>query len=180
MFRHIAKQVLIWLIAIGALCIIPLALPGILFPIIMSFRSTAYEEMLRAPSPDLKVDAVLIRTGSGAPGSFGYKIFIVPRAAEWKKDTESFDADHVCKVKFYWRQSGLLEIQYERARIYRFSNFWQSKEIDDGKYVVELRLTPNSSDFSLSPSDRWLEKDTDKGCFIEVGYLYPKQYGKIS
>ena len=50
-----------------------------------------------------------------------------------------------------------LELAYQQARIYQFCNFWNSRDVKDFQYVVEIRLTPPQHEFSLSPRDRWLE-----------------------
>jgi hypothetical protein len=63
-------------------------------------------------------------------------------------------ADHLKGLKIAWLQNQLLELRYDEARISQFKNIWQSKEVRDFKYVVELRLQPTGSDFSLPFGDR--------------------------
>jgi hypothetical protein len=57
----------------------------------------------------------------------------------------SFVADHPKDLKIRWRAPRKLEIVYDEARFFQFSNFWHSKEVDDFKYVVELQLSPTGS-----------------------------------
>ncbi len=117
----------------------------------------SYEEIDRLTSPDSTVDAVLVRTNSGATTSFGYKLYIVPVKGKPKEDYELFIADHVKDLRMKWREVKFLEISYKEARIFKFSNFWHSKDVKDFAYVVELRLVPLSDSFALSPRDRWVQ-----------------------
>ena len=121
----------------------------------------SHEEVARIKSPDGKVDGVHVRGNCGATTPFSEHVFIVPtgdKTPELKGDYQLFLADHVSGLKLAWRESKVLEIHYEEARIFRFSNFWQSKNVDNFSYVVEVRLAPSKTDFSLSKRDRWLEK----------------------
>lgn len=107
---------------------------------------TEYEEISRVPSPDARVDAVLVRTaGGGATVGYGYNIFIVPRGQSPGRGEERLVADHLKNLTLLWQGPRQLEIRYDEARIFRFSNFWHSKDIDDFNYVVELRLSPTGS-----------------------------------
>lgn len=115
------------------------------------------EEVLRIPSPDSVVDAVLMKTNGGATTSFGYELYIVPSGRKPQKGSESFNADHLDGMNVLWKQTRLLEIQYREGRIFRFTNFWQSKDVENFHYVVELRLVPLTPSFSLSPRDRWVD-----------------------
>jgi len=103
----------------------------------------ASDEMWRVASPDLKVDAVFMRSGGGGPAvGFSYKLFIVPRGTKPGKSGECLVADNIGSVSAVWARPRKLEIRYDRARIFSFVNFWSSKEIDNFKYVVELQLVP--------------------------------------
>ena len=44
----------------------------------------------------------------------------------------------------------LLEILYEKTRIINLSNTWESSEVENFRYVVELQLTPRSDKSALS------------------------------
>lgn len=122
------------------------------------FGKTSEREILRIPSPDNRVEAVLTEISGGATTSFVYNLYIVPSKTELsKKAHELFRADHVDEIKVFWSEVKLLKIQYKEARIFHFKNFWQSKEIENYSYVVELRLEPTQSSFSLSERDRWVK-----------------------
>ncbi len=115
------------------------------------------EEVERVTSPDNKVDAVIIKKNYGATASFIYDIYIVPKGKKVDLGKPEFRADHVEKLSLNWSQNKLLQIKYKNARIFHFSNFWQSKEVDNFSYVVEIQLKPLSKDFSLSEEDRWVK-----------------------
>ncbi len=118
----------------------------------------SYEEISRVKSPDSFVDAVLVQSNCGATTPYGYLLCIVPTGGKYKKDEYLLNADHVDGLEIHWRQPKLLEIRYREARIFHFSNFWHTREVQDFAYVVELRLVPSSPTFSLSERDRWIKK----------------------
>jgi len=93
----------------------------------------------------------------GATTSNASEIYLVPAGAPARfveRADSIFGGDHVKDLKITWKDSKLLEIQYEEARILSFKNFWQSREIQNFHYVVEIRLAPIRADFSLPTTDR--------------------------
>ena len=115
---------------------------------------TSYEEISRIPSPDGRVDAILVRaSGGGATVGFTFNVFIVPRGRSPVQGEERFVADHPKDLKVRWRAPRKLEIVYDEARIFQFRNFWHSKEVDDFKYLVELQLSPTGSSQLPSPRE---------------------------
>ena len=115
---------------------------------------TSYEEVSRLPSPDARVDAILVRAaGGGATVGYTYHVFIVPKGRNAAKGGEQFTADHPKDLRLRWRASRKLEIVFDEARIFQFKNFWHSREIDNFNYVVELRLFP-TGDSQLPSSMR--------------------------
>jgi hypothetical protein len=98
------------------------------------------EEVERVTSPDSVVDAVVVRLNGGATTPFSYMVYIVPVGGEPKGGTEVFTADHLVDRRIEWKERGLLEIHYRNARIFHFTNFWQSKSVQNLGYVVEIRL----------------------------------------
>ena len=129
----------------------------IVYSVSMPVAKISYKELLRVSSPDSEVDAVLVQTNTDATTSYGYRIYVVPAGSQPKYDTENFRADHLEGWTLTWIKPKLLEIKYDEARIFHFSNFWQSTNFKSGSYVVEIRLAPRSGEFSLSPRDRWAE-----------------------
>jgi hypothetical protein len=98
-------------------------------------------ETNRFKSPDGKVDAVIIKKDCGATTSESYNVFVVASGKEAKGADLVFKADHVEGLYISWRQPKFLDINYNQARIFQFMNFWQSKDVDSLRYVVEVRET---------------------------------------
>jgi len=104
--------------------------------------SAEQQEIKRVRSPDQRVDAVLIQTNAGATTGFVYEIFLVPTGATPKEGHEQFRADQVVNLELRWQQPKSLEIVYDQARIFHYSNFWNSKDVENFRYVVEVSLAP--------------------------------------
>lgn len=120
-----------------------------------------YEEIERVSSPDGVVDAVLVRGDGGATTSFSYSVFLVPAATSFDQTAPLFEhdrglfvADHQEGLELVWRKPKFLEIRFAKARIFQFSNFWHSREVDDFRYTVEVRLVPTDEPSSLVERDK--------------------------
>jgi hypothetical protein len=102
------------------------------------------EELARVTSPDSVVDAVLTRTNSHATAPYVYRVYVVARGKPTPRelDWEVLRADHVEGVSLAWPRVRRLEIRYARARIFQFVNFWESREVQNFDYEVEIRLRP--------------------------------------
>jgi hypothetical protein len=117
---------------------------------------TSWKEIKRISSLDKKAEAVLIETDGGATSSFGNLVFII---VPGKKITQNdlkyavFNADHYQGLDMHWEVNRQLVISYNKARIFSYTNFWNSDEIDNWNYVVEIKLNCLSSDGQLSESD---------------------------
>jgi len=115
-------------------------------------------EEARVTSPNGQLDAVLIRDdGGGAAGGWEWYVYIVAKGSgvDESKAHPVFNAGTLTGEKLVWGQEHLLEIQYDIAYINQFKNIWGSSEIHDAgslgerEYLVEIRLAPSHSDFSL-------------------------------
>jgi len=53
--------------------------------------------------------------------------------------------DKIGNVTAVWTKPKKLEIRYDQARIFSFTNFWHRKDIDNFQYVVELQLVPTAA-----------------------------------
>lgn len=109
----------------------------------------------RVKSTDGKVEAVLVKKNCGATTSESFNVFIVGSGNKTEEKDLIFSADHVDGFSLSWRDTKFLEIRYKQARIFQFTNFWHSKDVDNFAYVVEVRETPLSQSHALSASDRW-------------------------
>nr|VFJ65183.1 MAG: hypothetical protein BECKDK2373B_GA0170837_11469 [Candidatus Kentron sp. DK] len=115
-------------------------------------------EILRASSPDGKVDAVVMVSSADATTPKVHELYIVARDRRHSDVDLVLTGDHFEDFSVNWRTVGFLDIDYSQGRIFRFSNFWQSKSLDNYSYVVELRLNPPPKDYSLSKRDRWMQE----------------------
>ena len=118
------------------------------------------EEVRRSRSPDGVVEAVLVRGNTGATDPYSYSVFLVPSGTAFAPKSSRFDidralftADYEAALEVSWRAPKFLEIRYAKARIHRFTNFWQSQEVQNYGYVVELRLVPLDESSSLVPRE---------------------------
>jgi len=116
-----------------------------------------YNEVSRTNSPNSLVDAVLVTGDAGATTSTSSMVYLLPKGAQFRVREEDdciFAADHVKGLNIVWKKPQLLEIQYDEARILKFKNFWQTAEVQSFRHVVEIRLGPTTTDFSLPLRDR--------------------------
>lgn len=95
------------------------------------------DEILRKSSPDKVVDAVIVKKNCGATTSSSYSIFIVPSESE-VFDQHVFLSDKTDNLKITWATNKQLSIVYNKARIFEYTNFWQSSKIENFKYIVEI------------------------------------------
>jgi hypothetical protein len=98
------------------------------------------EELYRAPSIDGRVDVVLMREACGGVSvPFSYNIYIVQKGNATKKSKPVFVAEHLAGQTIEWVGPKVLQIKYNKADIKAYTNFWYSKYVDNGRYVVEIR-----------------------------------------
>jgi hypothetical protein len=126
-------------------------------------------EEARLTSPNGQLDAVIIREdGGGAAGGWEWYVYIVAKGSgvDESKAHPVFNAGTLTGAKLVWDQEHLLEIHYDVAYINQFTNIWGSSEIHDAgisgqsEYLVEIRLTPSHSDFSLlTPNGKFRAKN---------------------
>ena len=103
--------------------------------------------MSRVTSPDSRVDAVLVCYGNGNTTAESVRVFVVP--AHGRTDSAStLLCDKYEEVKLSWSAPRRLVFSYKKARIFEFSNFWQSGDVDNFNYLVEIRLAPPSASSS--------------------------------
>ena len=118
-----------------------------------------YSEVSRTKFPNSAVDSVLMSGNGGATTATEYSLYLVPAGQQVDPRNEGenqacFTGDHLKGLKLNWRDSRLLEIHYEEARIHHFQNMWYHREVSNFQYVVELRLAPSSADVSLPLRDK--------------------------
>jgi hypothetical protein len=140
-------------------CIILLGLAGCSPAQLPSLAgSWVYKEVMRITSPDGRVDAVVVSGDGGATTSLVYSVYLVPvggKVERGERDGSNFDADHFKGFGVSWKESRILEIKYDEARILDFRNYWYSREVDDFNYVVEVVLAPTRAESSLPARDHF-------------------------
>jgi hypothetical protein len=121
-------------------------IPVCLFLIAGCFKMTVEEkEVQRIGSRDGRVEAVLITRDAGATTSAASHLFIVPKGGKVGKDDKAvFIADNVEGLRIQWAGDRHLTVEYQKARIFGFTNFWSSQRLDNFKY--EVRITENQTE----------------------------------
>ena len=116
-----------------------------------------YKEIGRFVSPDSKVDAVEVMGSAGAGTTLHTYIFLVPHGAKLDADNNAplFNGDYVDKLDVRWRKQQFLEIHYNEAQIVNFRNYWQSQELDNFHYLVEIMIYPNKDRSLPSALTNW-------------------------
>jgi len=117
-----------------------------------------YKEISRTKSPDGLVEAVVISGSAGATTSTAISLHLIPtgESVDITKEADMpFVADHIKGLKIVWKPSGLLlDIEFDEARIIKFSNFWRQYT---ARKVVEVRLRPTDPDSILPARDKVLQ-----------------------
>ncbi len=115
----------------------------LILTIVTACDDVGLEELKRLPSPDGKVEAVLIRVSGNATVGFGYRVYIVlPQERIDNFDDAdarliAYKADH---VDIEWSGDKELSITYGEMKILHFSNFWNSKELDNFEHEIRIDL----------------------------------------
>ena len=117
--------------------------------ILRECNATEFDEVARVLSPDGLVDAVLTRGNYGATVDYVYRVHLVRAGGATTPDDAVVVADHVVEPAISWVHPKFLTFSYQEARIFGFRNFWQSEEVQNSFYIVEIRLKPATDNYSL-------------------------------
>jgi hypothetical protein len=114
---------------------------GLLFMALVTSASAkpSMQEITRITSPDLVVDAVLVERAVGATVATPLEIYIVPKGKQASGEP-LLRGDRMEKLTLSWKEPRLLEIHYEKGRIFSFQNFWESPDVQNWTYIVEVAL----------------------------------------
>lgn len=105
--------------------------------------SSVSDSMVRVTSPDSVLDAVTTVSSVDATTPNVHRVYLVAHGQPVPvSSSESFRADYVDSLRVEWSGNRQLRIRYDKARIFHFTNFWSSREVQNFLYEVELRLEP--------------------------------------
>ncbi len=102
------------------------------------------QEIARVTSPDGKVDVVIVEQGGDATVSFSYDVYLVSKSAPIPERNNSvFKADKAQQgIRVRWLADRLLRIEYVKANIRHFTNFWYHPDTIDGSLpLYEVRIS---------------------------------------
>ena len=100
-------------------------------------------EVLRKPSDDNKVEVVLISEDCGATTATAVLFYLVTPGSSVDSKHPILTMDRAENLEVRWLESKMLEVSYSSGRIYTFTNFWNSREIDNFEYTVNINLLKN-------------------------------------
>jgi len=144
------------------------------------------EEVARETSPDSFFDAVTIRSDSGSGSSYVYQVYIVPSGEKPRSISqrdEVFYAKNVRGIQVKWSSERVLEIHFDKAEIFNFTNFWYRRlnwyRIDNNS-VVNIRLTTH--DELLSGTSPITKEESGSGLAMQyrLSNLLQITEGKIA
>jgi hypothetical protein len=119
----------------------------------------SHREVSRNLSPDGRVEAIIDEVDGGATTSLAYVLYLVPEGTQKLPSQKYavFVADHIAGLSVNWVEPKLLDLTFRDARIFQFSNFWESADVDSFNYVVKLRLheQPAVRDTMTEPEIQW-------------------------
>lgn len=101
-------------------------------------------EIERQVSPDKLVDAVLVEPQTHATVAIQTELFLVASGKDWRGARPILSGDKFEGLRVNWERPHFLAIRYKKGRIFSFANFWHSKDVQNFKYEVELRLVPET------------------------------------
>lgn len=87
-----------------------------------------------------KTTAIHVVRNCGATTGYAHHIYIAATGTDYDDTKPIFVADKVDNLTVSWTAERSLEISYDSARIFNFTNFWQSSEIDNFQYVIKVSL----------------------------------------
>jgi hypothetical protein len=125
--------------ALGGLFLV-YVLPSVLFAVSMVSSRPLVKEIQRVESPDHEVEVVVVESNPGATEPYGYAVYLV-RHGSRDLGKPVLDASGSAP-KLNWISPRLLEISYSDICIGAFQNHWNSMELQNGLYDVEIRLKP--------------------------------------
>jgi hypothetical protein len=107
-----------------------------------------HEEILRLPSPDGLVEAVVVEVEAGGGNPFVYQVHVVGRGARWQKGRERLIYSDPVRFRVAWADARRLELCYDDAHIYPSSNRPAPKPGQPPQDLVEVKLVKPAANCS--------------------------------
>jgi hypothetical protein len=134
-------RVLVAAVALPMSCFVYLyVVRPLVFFVGLSAYATVTQELDHLESPDGEVVAIVVQSNPGATEPYGYTVYLV-RHGSHDLGRPVLDASGSAP-KLKWISPRLLEISYSDMCIGSFQNHWNSMELQNGLYDVEIRLKP--------------------------------------
>jgi hypothetical protein len=112
-------------------------------------------EISRKISPDKQLAAIIQTHDCGKFTSMEYQVLITSADPQKRALGYVLLADQVEHLELKWLNQRQLEISYQKARIFRFTNIWRWEiNPDKAATVVEIKLRQTSQGSALTPKAR--------------------------
>lgn len=85
-----------------------------------------------------RINAVVSEKDCGATTSDVIRVHLLSSSSDVDEDKFIFLADHVEELSVTWITEKTLLIEYKKARIFQFTNFWQSEELDHYNTTISI------------------------------------------
>lgn len=105
-------------------------------------------ERARVTSPDGKLQAIVAERSSGATVATPVELYVVPSNGTLSGEP-LLVGDRFANLRPVWKGPNFLEVQYDKGRVFKFTNFWQPSNPEQFQFVVEIRLKPSTDSFAL-------------------------------
>jgi hypothetical protein len=94
-----------------------LGLAGLVLGVLGLLGCGRYEEIFRLPSPDGRVDAVVVEVEAGGGNPFVYRLYLVGRGEAWRKGQVRLTYTAPVRFRVTWADARHLELCYDEANI---------------------------------------------------------------
>ena len=112
-------------------------------------EDNTWSETERFISPNKKLEAVL---ATGLNGNVSM-VYVIPTGKKVNRHQYVFDADKIKGLRIFWENEDDLQIEYEKARIFHFTNHWHDfGENYEGQ--IEIKILQTSADSALETKEQ--------------------------
>jgi hypothetical protein len=129
--------------------LITVFMSAVLSSLLVSCSAAPIKVVQRLPSPDGLVDALLVVRPTASIAETVYELYIVPHRGNPRSQDLILRGSLFSQVRIVWRKSRWLDLCYASAYILEFKNYWQSPDVQNLEYMVEIRLMPPADKLGL-------------------------------